>query len=108
MVLSHLPSPDKLPSACELRSAEIKVKKKTNQEKHYFGGNELCKWGGAPVSGLYPSIGCNTEEVYVGQVHKWMNEWSMLFFQQSFIVNNSHYGPNAYVFPKFICWNPTH
>ena len=28
MLLSHLPSPDKLPSACELRSTEIKIKKK--------------------------------------------------------------------------------
>ena len=33
MVLSHLPSPDKLPSACELRSAEIKVKKKKKKQK---------------------------------------------------------------------------
>ena len=35
MLLSRLPSPDKLPSACELRSAEVKVQKK-NQEKRYF------------------------------------------------------------------------
>lgn len=33
----HLPSPDKLPSACELRSAETKVKKKKNGRSIIFG-----------------------------------------------------------------------
>ena len=33
MLLSHLPSPDKLPSACELRSAEIKIKKQKQKQK---------------------------------------------------------------------------